>query len=104
MRDAPSSVRIVLAILVFLCPYRVWAQADGKLHVQEGGTAYQIGKPLSVRTLEATLEEAMARNQDSASTAAILAILASRHSAQHRFSEAEPLYKRSLATFENALG
>lgn len=73
--------------------------------MQEGGAAYKRGDySAAASQFEAALIEAKAFRQDDSRLAGTLNSLADSYKKQHRYAEAEPLYKNSLAILEKALG
>ncbi len=103
--SVPSFTLSVLAVL-WLWPTTALAQVEQwQSHMVAATTAYQQGNyPEEEKQLAAAVKEAEGFGAQDPRLATTLNYLGLVYDAQGKYAEAEPLYKRSLAIREKALG
>ena len=98
--------RILLVLYVALSAHYAFAgEADWKAHMEAGRSAYQRGDSRgATSSFAAALKEAEKFGETDPRFATTINNLALMYEQQGRHAEAEPLYRRSLAIHEKALG
>ena len=101
-----AKIVLAIAIAVWLSPGLCAAdEAAWNAYTRDGTSAYQSGDYLTAtRQFELALKEAESFGVKDPRLAHSLNNLALLYQAQGRYADAEPLYRRSLAIYEKALG
>jgi tetratricopeptide (TPR) repeat protein len=102
-----KSVRVLAGLFCLLLwpAGTVAQQADWERQLRAGANAYHRGNYAeAVKHAKAALSAAETIELNDWRLATIVSVLARIYRAQGRYAEAEPLYQRSLAIFEKALG
>ena len=100
------SLILPLLAVLWLCSTSAFAQVEQwQSHMDAGDQAYQQGNYTEAeKQLVAAVKEAEGLGPQDPRLATSLNNLGLVYDAQGRYAEAEPLYKRSLAIWEKALG
>lgn len=101
-----QTLGILTLALALLVPGQSCAsEAEWRVHTEAGTTAYRAGDfRVAVTRLEAALREAESFGVVDLRLATSLSNLALLYRVQGRYAETEPLYRRSLGIYEQALG